>query len=135
MASGAEPPSRCGCRDGGQATSSSPGRDGWQGPRLTVLEPRPKLEKAISWEGTMSTTAAAGGSRPRASVRGLLLAAVPVAGAAFALGAPAAAHPLYDTKRVLHHTENECLTLPMNKCRTVRSPLVPLDAGRVTNVE
>jgi hypothetical protein len=113
---------------------------GGQDPRLTVLEPRPKLEKAMSWEGTMPTTAAAGFPRPRASagtapVRGLLLAAVPVAGAAFALGAPAAAHPLYDTKRVLRHTENECLTLPRNECRTVRSPLVPLDAGGVTNVE
>ena len=88
----------------------------------------------------MPTTAAAGLPRPRASagtapVRGLLLAAVPVVGAAFALGAPAAAHPLYDTKRVLRHTENECLTLPRNECRTVRSPLVPLDAGGVTNVE
>jgi hypothetical protein len=88
----------------------------------------------------MPTTGAAESPRPRASagtnpVRGLLLVAVPVAGAAFALGAPAAAHPLYDTKRVLHHTENECLTLPKNKCRTVRSPLVPLDAGGVKNVE
>ena len=94
----------------------------------------------MSWEGTMPTTAAAGLPRPRVSagtapVRGLLLAAVPVVGAAFALGAPAAAHPLYDTKRVLRHTENECLTLPRNECRTVRSPLVPLDAGGVTNVE
>jgi hypothetical protein len=96
----------------------------------------------------MPTTAAAQSPRPRASagtasVRGLLLAAIPVAGAAFALGAPAAApassigsaHPLYDTKRVLRHADNECLALPRNECRTVRSPLVPLDAGRVTNVE
>ena len=102
---------------------------------MTVLERRPRLEKAMTWEGTMPTTAAAGLPRPRASARGLLLAAVPVVGAAFALGAPAAAHPLYDTKRVLRHTENECLTLPRKECRTVRSPLVPLDAGGVTNVE
>ena len=95
----------------------------------------------------MPTTAAAVGfPRPRASagttwitpVRGLLLAAVPVVGAALALGAPAAApaaHPLYDTKRVLRHLGNECLTLPKGECRTVRSPLVPLDAGGMTNVE
>jgi hypothetical protein len=110
---------------------------------LTVLERRPRLEKAMSWEGTVPTTAAVGFPRPRASagttwtapVRGLLLAAIPVAGAAFALGAPAAAHPMYDTKRVLRHADNECVALPRNKCRTVRSPLVPLDAGRVANVE
>jgi hypothetical protein len=36
---------------------------------------------------------------------------------------------------VLAHTENECLTLRKDECRTVRSRLVPLDAGASTRVE
>lgn len=67
------------------------------------------------------------------SVPGLL--AITVVGFAFALGTPAAAHPLYDTERVLAHTDNECLTLPENKCRTIASPQMSLGAGAVTTVE
>jgi hypothetical protein len=45
------------------------------------------------------------------------------------------ASPLYDTTRVLAHTNNECLILPENKCRTIQSQEVPLDAGAVTRIE
>ena len=88
----------------------------------------------------MPTTAAAAESpRPRASagtvpVRGLL--AVTVVGAALALGpGTASAHRLFDTNRVLEHTENECLDLRQHECRTIQSPRVSLKAGDATTIE
>ena len=66
--------------------------------------------------------------------RGLL--AVAVAAAALALGpGTASAHPLYNTNRVLEHTDNECLNLRHNKCRTIWSPRVSVKVGDAKRIE
>ena len=89
----------------------------------------------------MPTTAAAESPHPRAAggttpVRRLLAAAaVPIVGVALALGAPASAHPLYNTNRVLEHTDNECLNLRHNKCRTIWSPRVSVKVGDAKRIE
>lgn len=68
------------------------------------------------------------------SARGLL--AVAVVGAALALGpGTASAHRLFDTDRVLEHTDNECLNLPQHKCRSIPSSRVWLKAGASTRIE
>ena len=72
--------------------------------------------------------------RRTTSVRGLL--AVAVVGAALALGpGTASAHRLFDTDRVLEHTDNECLDLRQHKCSSIRSPRVSLKAGASTRIE
>ena len=87
----------------------------------------------------MPTTAAAEFARVHASggaipARGLL--AVAVAAAALALGpGTASAHPLYNTNRVLEHTDNECLNLRHNKCRTIWSPRVSVKVGDAKRIE
>ena len=68
------------------------------------------------------------------SARGLLAAAV--VGAALALGpGTASAHRLFDTDRVLEHTDNECLNLRHNKCRTIWSPRVSVKVGDAKRIE
>lgn len=68
------------------------------------------------------------------SARGLL--AVAVVGAALALGpGTASAHRLFDTDRVLEHTDNECLNLRHNKCRTIWSPRVSVKVGDAKRIE
>ena len=87
----------------------------------------------------MPTTAAAESPHPPAAggttpARGLL--AVAVAAAALALGpGTASAHPLYNTNRVLEHTDNECLNLRHNKCRTIWSPRVSVKVGDAKRIE
>lgn len=63
------------------------------------------------------------------------LLAITVVTSAFALGTPAAATGLYSTKRVLAHTENECLNLRKHECRTIRSPRVALKPGDAARIE
>ena len=87
----------------------------------------------------MPTTAAAESPHPPAAggttpVRRLL--AVAVAAATLALGpGTASAHPLFNTNRVLEHTDNECLNLRHNKCRTIWSPRVSVKVGDAKRIE
>jgi hypothetical protein len=66
-------------------------------------------------------------------VRGLV-AAIVVFAAALGPGT-ASAHRLFNTNRVLEHTDNECLNLRHNECSSIPSPRVSLKAGASTRIE